>query len=103
MRIAAGILTIVGGLGIVPWLTLAFALLLQLLLTYPEWVFIWRLLGVLSYAPIVIAFIGSYFTFKRKRWKLSLAGAICSVIGYPFIPGILAVVFLVKRKNEFQA
>lgn len=103
MRIAAGVLMIIGGIGASLWVTLAHELTAELIPIYPELAFVWWLLSVLSYAPMMIAFIGSYFTFKSRRWKLSLAGAICSAIGYPFIPGILAIVFLANRKGEFSS
>lgn len=64
-----------------------------------------------------IALIGGGFTFKRRRWGLALAGAICSlssggfeldatILGIPFRPivlvlAILAIVFIGLGKREF--
>jgi len=57
---------------------------------------------------------GSICAFRKRYWGLALTGAICSVfigfatfvfgiIGYIFFPmGILAVIFLAKRKYEFD-
>lgn len=57
---------------------------------------------------------GGISAFRRKHWGLALAGAICSVFigfamlifpvfGLMFPPmGILAVIFLAKRKYEFE-
>jgi len=79
----------------------------------------WELLGRLSVAvamiPIAlgaIALIGGGFTFKRRRWGLALAGAICSLscagteLGIPFrtiliVLAILAIVFIALGKREF--
>jgi len=64
-----------------------------------------------------IALIGGGFTFKRRRWGLALAGAICSlssagteldatILGIPFRPillilAILAIIFIALGKREF--
>ena len=102
MRIAAGILMVLGGLGAALWVTLAHEVIGELMPLYPQLAFIWWILSVLSYAPMIIAFTGSYYAFKKRRWKRSLLGAICSATGWPFIPGLLASIFLVKTKGEFE-
>jgi len=92
MRIAAGILMIVGGFGgAVLWiaflqpLDLAGFIFLQIFFT---------LLGMLS-------LYGGIYTLRRVRWGWSLAGAICSV-NNPIL-GIPALLLLLKSKREFQS
>jgi hypothetical protein len=99
MRIAAGILMIIGGLGAMVGASLAVGVMfvfggLSIALT--------GLLTVLALALMIMAFVGAYYTFRRRRFKLALAGAICSAIAVPFIPGLLATIFLTVRESEFQ-
>jgi hypothetical protein len=54
-------------------------------------------LMVLMWAIMIMAFVSVYYIFKGRRFKLALAGAICSAIGITFITGLLAVIFLAKR------
>jgi hypothetical protein len=53
--------------------------------------------GVLA----IVAIVGGISAIRRKRFGLSLAGAICA-IPYGFY-GVLAVVFVVLGKREFRA
>lgn len=100
MRIAAGILTIIGGFigGIF------FTTILHELGVY----------GMAIYIPPLLAVIGGISTFRRVHWRWALAGAICSVfmvillaiLVHPLfliysLMGILAIIFLLKRKGEF--
>ena len=48
----------------------------------------------------IMAVIGGISAIRRKRFGLSLAGAICAL---PSILGILAVIFVVLGKREFGA
>ena len=100
MRIAAGVLMILGGIGNGLWREVAAELILENLVFVSP--ILTLILLILTWAIVFIPIIGAYFTFRRRRWKLSLACAICSVAGWPFIPGLLAVVFLAIRKGEFQ-
>jgi len=66
-----------------------------------------------------IALIGGGFAFKRRRWGLALAGAICSlssgsfefdatILGIPYRPivlilAILAIIFIALGKREFAS
>jgi len=51
--------------------------------------------------PVFLAVIGGIFALKRIHYKWALVGAICSLL-FPFF-GIPAIIFLTKRKGEFQA
>ncbi len=60
------------------------------------------LLSVLGLALMIMSFVGAFFTFRRRRFRLALAGALCSATAIPFISGLLATMFLVARESEFQ-
>ena len=86
MRIAAGILTIIGGFIGGGLLTVILSEL--------------HISRVLSSVPMIIAVIGGINALKRENYGLALAGAICSLLFPPF--GIPAIILLVKRKGEFE-
>jgi hypothetical protein len=50
----------------------------------------------------IIAIIGGAFALRRSVWGLALAGAICALIGFQFILGILAIIFVSLGKGEFE-
>ncbi len=60
------------------------------------------LLSVLGLALMIMSFVGAYFIFRRRRFRLALAGALCSATAIRFIRGLLATMFLVARESEFQ-
>jgi vacuolar-type H+-ATPase subunit H len=85
MRIAAGILTIIGGfIGGTLWTTILHEL---------------GVYGVLIYVPGILAVIGGVMALRRVHWGWALAGAICSLT-FPFT-GIPAIILLVKSKGDF--
>lgn len=85
MRIAAGILTIIGGfIGGTFWTTIIHEL---------------HVYGVLIYVPGILAVIGGVMALRRVHWGWALAGAICSLL-FPFT-GIPAIILLVKSKGDF--
>ena len=86
MRVAAGILMIVGGF-------LGGSILVGTLHGM-------HVYGVLLYLPAILAVIGGYCALKSKGWNWALAGAICSLL-FPFF-GIPAVILIVKSKDEFE-
>jgi len=86
MRIAAGILTIVGGF-------IGGSLLITILTEL-------HVSRVLSSIPLFVAVIGGIMALRRENYGLALAGAICSIL-FPFF-GIPAVILLVKRRREFE-
>lgn len=58
-------------------------------------------------APLIIvgavAIIGGAYALKRKLWPLALAGAICALFPpQSGILGVLAIVFVVLGKDEFE-
>jgi hypothetical protein len=68
--------------------------------------FVPRLLAFIG-APMivlgVVAVIGGIYAVKRQLWGLALAGAICALlIPPPFILGILAIIFVILGKDEFE-
>jgi len=48
----------------------------------------------------IVAIVGGISARRRKRYGLSLAGAICALPSH--ILGVLAVVFVALRKREFE-
>ena len=68
--------------------------------------FVPRILAVIGIPMImlgVVAIIGGIYAVKRRLWGLALAGAICALlIPPPFILGILAIIFVVMGKDEFE-
>ena len=71
-----------------------------LLLTYKVqiwWVMLGGFVGVLG----ILAVVGGISAIRRKRFGLSLAGAICALPSW--IWGILAVIFVALGKREFRA
>jgi hypothetical protein len=57
---------------------------------------------------LVLIVGGGICALRKEAWGWALSGAICSMIAMGFyapffaLPGLLAVIFLVKRKGEFQ-
>ena len=48
----------------------------------------------------ILAVVGGVSTIRRRRFGLSLAGAVCALPS--IIPGILAVIFVALGKREFD-
>ena len=61
-----------------------------------QWVIIGGCVGIMG----IVAIVGGISAIRRKRFGLSLAGAICAL---PSILGILAVIFVALGKREFGA
>ena len=68
--------------------------------------FVPRLIGLIGVPMIVlgaVAIVGGIYAVKRQIWGLALAGAICALlIPPPFILGILAIIFVILGKDEFE-
>jgi len=68
------------------------------LVTNPDWVvIIGGCFGVLG----VVAVVGGIYAIRRKKFGLSLAGAVCALPFY--ILGIPAVILVSTSKKEFEA
>jgi len=86
MRLAAGILTLIGGL-------IGSSLFISIL--HGAGVY-----GTLLFIPLILATIGGIMALKRTHYKWAMAGAVCAILFPPF--GIPAVILLAKRKAEFE-
>jgi len=60
-----------------------------------RWVIIGGCVGILG----IVAIVGGISAIKRKKFGLSLAGAICALLSG--LMGILAVIFVTLGKREF--
>lgn len=49
----------------------------------------------------ILALVGGIFALQKKSWGLALAGAIASILIF-FVLGILAIIFMVQAKDEFE-
>ena len=93
MRIAAGILMIIGAFLGITVLRAAYG-------TIP---------GLLGWLPWLWAFFvgfGGLYTLKRKEWRLCLTSSILLLpagIIPPFFVGILPIIFVCLRKREWES
>ena len=116
----AGILNIVAG---VPGLLGAIGVIIGIIVFVPVGgapflADMWRDLGDLGIGPnlliiiLVIAaifsailgilpLIGGIYALQRKKWGLALAGSIVAIFGAS-VMGILATIFIVMAKDEFE-
>ena len=115
---AAGILCIVGGVSILGLTGIATVAMLLMSFTssvvseampgitheiisgslYP----IMIIMPILFFVGGIPSLIGGIYAVQRKKWKLSLAGSIAAIFGATLI-GILATVFTVMAKDEFES
>jgi len=102
---AAGILSIIGGVGLVT-VGIVFAVFLGMAAEFMGGIVI-RLFGaqlilmeVVLIGCGVIAIAGGVCSLMRRVWGLAIAGAICALPA-GFIFGILAIIFLILGKREF--
>jgi hypothetical protein len=56
---------------------------------------------VLVLAVGILSIIGGIYAIQRKNWGLALAGSIAAIFG-SFVMGILATIFVVMSKEEFE-
>ena len=111
LSIIAGILEVIGGV-IVVLLTVGVRIVFEWIIfpsppggwdghimpIIPFWLLI---VGVPLLALGIVAIVGGISAIRRKRFGLSLAGAICALPSV--ILGILAVIFVALGKREFSA
>ena len=71
--------------------------------SYPPPAPIWPMIiiGLLLVVLGTIAIVGGVSAIRRKRFGLSLAGAICALPSAPL--GVLAIIFIALGKREFGA
>lgn len=64
------------------------------------------ILGIIAVPLLIlgiVAIIGGVYAIKRRYWPFALAGAICALFPPQIgILGILAIVFVVLGKDEFE-
>jgi len=61
------------------------------------------ILLVLFLATGIVAIIGGIQCLKRRRWGLSLAGAICAMMPPATLLGIMSTVFVALARDEFES
>ena len=110
----AGILAIVaGGVGVTVWVAIA-----VLEIRAWGWLPMGGSLGPGGIVPAavaiviaigIVAIVGGIFALKRKRWRLALAGSICAIFPFFFVPlflnvplAIAAIVLVVLGRGEFE-
>lgn len=118
MRIAAGIVMIIGGLCLpaiygsyyLEMTAKTMGVPIEVVIETARWT------SLLVFLSLGLTVGGAISAFRRKYWWWALSGAICSVfIGFAMLifpvplfgsifppMAILAVIFLVKRKSEFE-
>jgi hypothetical protein len=104
LSIIGGVLELIGGgilvgIGIEYIIGGPFRLILDIIVVI-ESLTIVIIVGILILALGAIGVAGGISALNRKRFGLSLAGAICAL---PSILGILAVIFVALGKREFGA
>ena len=106
----AGILNIVSGcLSLLWFLTLIAGILFTSnafeipgMEAVPDFVpLILTIIAIPTLAIGVLALVGGIFALQKRSWGLVLAGAIASIISF-FVLGVLAIVFTVIAKEEFD-
>jgi hypothetical protein len=50
----------------------------------------------------ILSLLGGISALQRKRWGLALAGSIAAVLGSTWVLGIVALVFTVMSRDEFE-
>ncbi len=99
---AGGILAIIGG-AINLLAGLGFTLFFPLALPFRAALMTVGVLGALFLGTGIVALIGGISALQRKRWGLSLAGAICAISPPSTLLGILSVVFIAMARDEFTS
>jgi hypothetical protein len=113
LNIVAGVLSLLGAIGIIIGIIVFVSVG-----SAPFLADMWRDIGGLGVGPnlliiiLVIAaifsailgilpLIGGIYALQRKKWGLALAGSIVAIFGSS-IMGILATIFIVMAKDEFE-
>lgn len=99
--LAAGVLAIVGGSFNI-LVALSLAMFMPIAASFPGAFSTLGFIGALFLGTGVVALIGGISAIRRKRWGLSLAGAICAIAPPSFLLGILSTVFIAMARDEFE-
>ncbi|MBE9505633.1 MAG: hypothetical protein IMY84_02350 [Chloroflexi bacterium] len=97
---AGGILAIIGG---AINLLAGLGLTLFVFVPFQTGLITVGVLGALFLGTVIVALIGGISALQRKRWGLSLAGAICAVSPPSTLLGILSIVFISMARDEFTS
>jgi hypothetical protein len=100
----AGILSIIAGVPAV-----GSGIIIALLGSTMAWIdivpLVPNILGIIAILLIVlgvIAIVGGIFALHRRTWGLALTGAICALAPPLSILGVLAIIFVVIGKDDFN-
>ena len=98
----AGVLAIIGGaLNIL--VALAISLFMPVAAPFRYALVSVGTIGILWLAAGVLAIVGGVFALQRRRWGLSLAGAICALLPPATLLGILSTVFVALAREEYES
>ena len=59
-------------------------------------------IAIFMFVTAILSLIGGIFAIQRKKWRLALTGSIAAIFGSTII-GILATIFTVMAKDEFES
>ena len=57
---------------------------------------------IVSLIASILAIIGGIYAIKRKHWWIALVGAAFSLLCFPMIFGLTAIILVAISKNEFK-
>jgi len=98
---AAGVLAIIGGaLNIL--VALAISLFMPVAAPFRFALVSVGTIGILWLAAGILAIVGGVFALQRRRWGLSLAGAICALLPPATLLGIVSTVFVALAREEYE-
>lgn len=99
---AAGVLSIIGGaLNIL--VALALSMFMPIAAPFRFTLISVGAIGILWLAAGIMAIIGGIFALQRRRWGLSLAGAVCALMPPATLLGIVSTVFVALAREDFEA
>lgn len=97
---AGGILAIVGG-AINLLVGLSLTLFFPMAMPFRSALLAVGVFDVLFLGTGIVALIGGINAVQRRRWGLSLAGAICAILSPAALLGIMSTVFIAMARAEF--
>lgn len=98
-----GILAIIAGVALGIIAAEVFAFPARFLTSSPHrwWTVIAFVVGAVFVILGITAIVGGIYALRRRRWGLALAGAMCALPA-GFLPGILAIIFVIRGREEFE-